>query len=160
MVIGNDTIYLIPPDLFSESANLIVNERSSVTEKIDEVTIKTILSRNIPFDFNITAISKQYKDTLNKIAVLLNKYSNLKVEIIGHTDNRGSEEYNQKLSEQRAGSVAGFLNENGVQKMKILFYGKGQSEPLQTNETEFGRKANRRVEIRINEIIIKQRIVN
>lgn len=160
LIIGNDTIYLIPPSLSSESDNLIVNENISVKEKVDEVTFKTVLSRSIPFDFNIAAIPKQFKDTIYKIAALLNKYPNLKVEIIGYTDNRGSGEYNQRLSEQRAGEVAEFLNENGVQKMQILFYGKGQSEPLQTNETLLGRKANRRVEIRINEIVIKQRVVH
>lgn len=160
LIVGSDTIYLIPPSVSQKfSDTLIANEEFSLTEKIDEVTIKTILSRSVPFDFNIVDFPKEYKDTLSKIAAFLNKYQSLKAEIIGHTDNIGSEESNQKLSEKRAGAVADFLNKKGARSTQILFLGKGKSEPLQTNETENGRKANRRVEIHLTETVIKQRIV-
>lgn len=161
LIVGNDTIYLIPRTSPKELSDLsISNENSSLTEKIDEITIKTILSRSIQFDFNTVTVSEAYKDTLSKIAAFLNQYQNLKVEIMGYTDNRGSELFNQKLSEQRAKAVANFLNDKGVKNTQMFYFGRGESEPLQTNDTEAGRKANRRVDIRLTETIIKQRIVH
>lgn len=161
LIVGTDTIYLIPPNSPTELSDLSVgNEKSSPSEKIDEITIKTILGRSILFDFNTITVSGADKDTLSKIADLLNKYPNLKVEIIGYTDNRGSEAFNQKLSEERAREVATVIKNKGVDNAQIVFYGKGKLDPLQTNDTEVGRKANRRVELRLTETIIKHSIIH
>lgn len=159
LIVGNDTVYLIPPS--KELSDLSTsNEKSSLTEKIDEITIKTILSRSIPFGSNAVTISEADKDTLSKIAILMNKYQTLKVEIIGYTDSQGSEAFNQKLSEERARVVANFIKSKEVNNTQIVFYGRGKSDPIQTNDTEQGRKANRRVELRLTETIIKQSIIH
>ena len=69
--------------------------------------------------------------------------------VIGHTDSKGAEAYNQGLSESRAGSAADFLLAQGIGGERISTLGKGESEPVADNETEAGRQENRRVEIAI-----------
>ena len=72
-------------------------------------------------------------------------YQNLSIE--GHTDSKGTEEYNQKLSERRAEAVANYLVKLGVDRDKVSAVGYGESNPVATNETDSGRQLNRRVEI-------------
>jgi len=73
----------------------------------------------------------------------------LKIEIIGHTDSTGPEDYNQRLSELRARVVADWLIRNGINSKRIKAIGKGESEPIADNSTPEGRAKNRRTEIRI-----------
>ena len=69
------------------------------------------------------------------------------VEVAGHTDSTGSEEYNQRLSERRADSVARFLGSQGVMSQRIITVGMGESRPVADNSTAAGRQSNRRVEL-------------
>jgi OOP family OmpA-OmpF porin len=71
------------------------------------------------------------------------------VQIVGHTDNTGAADYNQKLSEQRAATVKDFLVKNGVDPSKITILGKGQSSPIADNATTEGRAKNRRVDVMV-----------
>lgn len=80
---------------------------------------------------------------------VLKAYPQAKVEITGYTDSVGSSEYNLKLSEERALSVADNLIEEGVETQRITYNGMGEANPVESNETESGRKANRRVEVAI-----------
>ena len=73
----------------------------------------------------------------------------MKCELSGHTDGKGSVAYNQKLSEQRAKAVYDYLIERGVAPERIQAEGRGESQPIDTNDTEEGRQNNRRVEIEI-----------
>ncbi|SPO63277.1 Outer membrane protein A (fragment) [Pseudomonas inefficax] len=73
-----------------------------------------------------------------------------KVSVIGHTDNVGSDSYNQALSERRASSVAVYLIGQGLEPGKVTSQGRGESEPLADNESEEGRARNRRVELHLN----------
>ncbi len=77
------------------------------------------------------------------------KRSNVKIEIKGHTDNVGSEEYNMELSRQRAEAVYNYLIKNGISPSKLSFSYYGMSQPITTNDTPEGRKENRRVEFEI-----------
>ncbi len=73
----------------------------------------------------------------------------MKIEISGHTDDKGSGEYNQKLSENRAKAVVDYLVENGINKERMQFKGVGETNPIATNETEEGQQLNRRIEFKI-----------
>jgi outer membrane protein OmpA-like peptidoglycan-associated protein len=74
----------------------------------------------------------------------------LNVQVEGHTDNVGTEEYNQKLSEQRAEAVRGFLVGNGVSQQKVTAQGFGKTQPVASNDSAAGRQKNRRVELIVN----------
>jgi len=72
------------------------------------------------------------------------------VRVVGHTDSKGTDAYNQSLSERRASSAAEYLINQGVSPQKITSQGKGESEPVADNETDAGRAQNRRVELHLN----------
>jgi len=104
---------------------------------------------------NITFASDQYDvvpafyDTLNAVAMVLNKYDRTYVDINGHTDSTGGLQHNQTLSERRADSVARFLAQGGVDSRRFQIRGFGPSQPIATNATADGRAQNRRVEIHL-----------
>ena len=86
-----------------------------------------------------------------QVAETLQAYPDVKVEIEGHTDNIGSDAYNQSLSERRARVVKAFLADHGVDAARMTPVGYGESQPIESNDTEEGREANRRVELRVVE---------
>jgi len=87
--------------------------------------------------------------TLDSIAAFLRIESKASVNVLGHTDNSGKEDYNLTLSSQRAEVVAEFLLDRGVDSERVNFIGKGSSQPVLPNDTPEGRRKNRRVEILI-----------
>lgn len=92
-------------------------------------------------DLNTTA-----KTNLDKLNSILAKYPETNITIIGHTDNKGSDSYNQTLSEARASSVTSYAGQNGINTARLTAVGKGESDPIAVNDTEEGRASNRRVE--------------
>ena len=105
--------------------------------------------KNVLFDFDKSEIKPQYYPLLNKIAEVINKNPQIKLLIQGHTDSRGSAEYNQKLSVKRAISVKKYLMERGVSEDRLKTIGYGLTRPIATNLTPEGRALNRRVEFSI-----------
>ncbi len=103
----------------------------------------------IQFDFNKATIKKESEPTLDKAAGVLRKFSTIKVKITGHTDNVGDEEFNQKLSEDRAASVKQWLIDHGVDEERISTEGFGDKQPIASNDTEEGRAQNRRIEFQV-----------
>ena len=101
----------------------------------------------ITFAFNSSDVNSQFYPVLDKVAATLNEYNQTTINVAGHTDSVGSDSYNQKLSEQRASSVARYLQSRGVANQRLQTYGYGESRPVDSNETESGRANNRRVEI-------------
>ncbi|MBR6673957.1 MAG: OmpA family protein, partial [Mailhella sp.] len=87
---------------------------------------------------------------LDRVAQVLAAYPQTTLLVAGHTDSTGSEEYNMKLSQQRADSVKNALVLRGVAAQRISAVGYGEGQPIADNDTEFGRQQNRRVEVRIN----------
>jgi OOP family OmpA-OmpF porin len=113
---------------------------------LDKMTI------HVNFDFDKYNIRKADEAELKKAIDFVKKYPGAKVEIDGHTDSIGTEQYNQKLSERRADAVANYLIEKGaVQKADITTVGYGESKPIADNKTAKGRFENRRAEILILE---------
>ena len=113
-------------------------------EIIPDVTINTTADH---FDFDSAELKPAMKNALNGVANdILNSPGNEKVEIVGHTDSVGPEDYNQKLSERRAQAAAEYLNSKGVFNLTVK--GMGESAPVADNATAQGRAMNRRVELR------------
>lgn len=101
----------------------------------------------ILFDFDSNVLKDAAKDNIKTLANSLNQYPGTDVKIIGHTDSRGTEEYNMSLSERRAAAVKAYAVAQGVPSSRLVTIGKGFSEPIGDNATDAGRAANRRVEI-------------
>ncbi len=115
----------------------------------DGDVIKLNLPDGVTFDFNKTDIKPQFYPSLNTIAGTLREYNQTIVEVSGHTDNIGSDAVNQRISEQRANSVASYLMAQGLQRERFEIIGLGKRFPIADNATEQGRSLNRRVEIRL-----------
>jgi outer membrane protein OmpA-like peptidoglycan-associated protein len=92
-------------------------------------------------DLNATA-----KTNLDKLKNILLKYPETNITVIGHTDSKGSDSYNQTLSESRATAVTNYASQNGIDKARLTAIGKGETDPIATNDTEEGSASNRRVE--------------
>ena len=100
----------------------------------------------ILFGFDKADLGASAQQNLNKLNEVLNKYPDTNIEIIGHTDDKGSDDYNQNLSQRRAVSVADYLKANGISAARIATKGMGETDPKVSNDTDSGRAENRRVE--------------
>lgn len=109
--------------------------------------IKLIMPGNITFRTGSSEIQADFYDTLNSVASSLKEFPDSNVRITGYTDSTGDEMKNQILSEQRASSVARYLQSQGVTTARVQTSGLGERNPLQSNDTDAGRQANRRVEL-------------
>lgn len=105
------------------------------------------LPEAITFDTDSTAVRASLRNSLAQLAANLNRYPDTGVDVVGHTDNVGSADYNQNLSARRADAVTSILTANGVSFSRIRSYGRGESTPIASNDTATGRAQNRRVEI-------------
>lgn len=117
-----------------------------------DVSDKKICVFDLKFDFGKATLKKESENYLNQVADLLTAYPTMKVQINGHTDNVGNDEYNLKLSFDRADAVRSYLVRKGINKERMTVKGFGPQYPLDTNDTEEGRAKNRRVEIEILQV--------
>jgi outer membrane protein OmpA-like peptidoglycan-associated protein len=104
---------------------------------------------NMYFDFDKSTLQPASYPELNNLVSVLSRFSHICVEIRGHTDNFGEDDYNQRLSDRRSATVRNYLIENGISSRRIQCKGLGEKLPVQSNETEAGRQANRRIEVKI-----------
>jgi outer membrane protein OmpA-like peptidoglycan-associated protein len=105
------------------------------------------------FEVDSDVIKPGFYSTLDKIAGILNRYGKTQLVIVGHTDNTGSDQHNQQLSERRAGAVNQYLLNKGVIPERLSAYGRGKSEPIASNATPEGKQQNRRVDITIIPVV-------
>jgi OOP family OmpA-OmpF porin len=101
--------------------------------------------RNAYFAFNKFELTAHGQDTLGVVVQFMQSHPEAKIEVQGHTDDRGTEAYNQGLSERRANAVKSFLVSQGIAESRITTRGLGESQPVADNKTEAGRAKNRRV---------------
>jgi outer membrane protein OmpA-like peptidoglycan-associated protein len=104
---------------------------------------------DVLFAFDSAELSEAAKGTLTEITKRLTGANLVSVKVSGHTDSKGSDAYNQKLSERRAQSVSDFLTSQGIPAQKLSVEGYGESQPVADNETDGGRAQNRRVELNV-----------
>jgi outer membrane protein OmpA-like peptidoglycan-associated protein len=119
----------------------------SVTRIGDNITLN--MPGNVTFATDSSDINASFYDVLNSVALVLNEFDKTLVEVAGHTDNTGSNQYNQSLSERRAASVSNYLRTRAVIADRLLTIGGGENYPIASNSTSAGRQLNRRVEITI-----------
>ena len=119
----------------------------SVTRMGDNITLN--MPSNITFALNSADLNAQFFNALDGVSMVLKEYDKTVVEVAGHTDSSGSDQYNQALSERRAQAVAGYLSSHGVKTQRLITIGAGEAHPMASNDTEQGRSANRRVELTI-----------
>jgi OOP family OmpA-OmpF porin len=110
-----------------------------------------IVLRGVNFDFDKSTIRPDAKVILDEAADILKRNPDVRVTVDGYTDGIGTKEYNQKLSERRAASVADYLGKAGVDRSHLTPRGFGMSNPVDTNKTKEGRAKNRRVELLVGE---------
>lgn len=110
---------------------------------------KKIVLRGVNFDYDKAVIRADAKPILDEAASTLKEEGTINISAQGHTDSRGSDKYNQNLSERRAQAVKDYLVKAGVPANRIDVVGKGESAPVATNDTDGGRAENRRVELLI-----------
>ncbi|HEX8243199.1 MAG TPA: OmpA family protein [Longimicrobium sp.] len=122
--------------------------QNASVERVGEGIAVTFAS-GILFPFNSADVLPAGRENLRQLAQSLQRYPGTEVLIVGHTDNVGSDAYNMELSQRRADSARSFLMQMGIPGQRIRTSGRGESEPVASNESEAGRQQNRRVEIAI-----------
>jgi len=106
-------------------------------------------SSAVLFGFDQASLTSKSESTLDDLIKILNKYPDTNLEIQGHTDNKGTDTYNQGLSERRAVSVSNYVSSHGINSRRVTTVGFGKNSPKYSNDTESGRAQNRRVEFLI-----------
>ncbi len=117
-----------------------------------------VVIEGVYFKFDSDQLTPESETTLLHVVDVLKKYPNVEVEIQGHTDSFGNDDYNESLSDRRAKSVRQFLISKGINSSKLTSTGLGEKHPIEDNATEYGRAVNRRIEFKItngDEIQIK-----
>jgi outer membrane protein OmpA-like peptidoglycan-associated protein/tetratricopeptide (TPR) repeat protein len=151
--------YIDDPNYYPLSGNI------DLTDKNEEMNIRkdfvlysnieiinegiAVPLENVFFEFNQYKLKPESFSELNRLIVFLKKSPKMKIEIGGHTDNTGNDEYNKKLSQQRANSVMDYLIQKGIEKESLISTGYGESKPIVSNDTESGKAKNRRVEFKV-----------
>lgn len=111
--------------------------------------IQVTFESGLLFDFDSDVIKPTAASNLQELARSLNKFGNSNVLIVGHTDSQGDDAYNMSLSLRRANSASRYLQSQGVPASRVSTAGRGESEPVASNDTEAGKQQNRRVEVAI-----------
>ena len=101
------------------------------------------------FDFDKSNIKSEAGAILDRLVAFMNENKDKNASLSGHTDNVGTDAYNQQLSVQRANAVAAYLGGKGVLQQRMMIVGAGETRPIASNDTDAGRAQNRRVEITI-----------
>src|SRR6478752_358428 len=146
--VGGSTGAIIGRRMDKQAAELQKDMKNARVERVGE-GIKITFSSGILFNTNSAELRPQSQADIQTLAATLKKYGDTNVIVEGHTDNTGSDDINQPLSERRAESVANYTIAQGVERSRITTQGFGSTKPVADNSTEAGRQANRRVEIAI-----------
>jgi len=132
-----------------QQAETLEDELPGATvERVGE-GIQVTFDSGILFGFDSYSLRDAARENLSNLAVSLNRFSDSELLIVGHTDSSGAEDYNQRLSENRAGAARDYLVREGVDASRIRAMGLGETEAIATNDTEIGQQENRRVEVAI-----------
>ena len=147
----------VPTGLLDDDEDGVINARDrcpgtppGTRVNGDGCELQEILElKGVTFEFNKTRLRPDALSLLDWAVKLLRRYPDMQVEVAGHTDSLGSNDYNQALSEARAQAVVDYFVETGVRAAQIRAKGYGESDPIAPNDTEAGRERNRRVELRV-----------
>ena len=135
-------------DVLRRNPRPLLEIPGATIERVGE-GIQVTFASGLLYDFDSDAIRSEAGLNLRNLATSLKKYANTELLIVGHTDALGSSAYNQDLSCRRANSASAYLTVQGVGSGRVHSPGRGELEPLGSNETEAGRQTNRRIEVAI-----------
>lgn len=147
-VVGGAAGALIGSHMDRQANELEQDIPGATVERVGEGILVTFDS-GLLFGFDSDAIRGATAGNLDQLAASLKKYPRENMTIVGHTDGTGSMNYNQDLSERRASSAARYLTQEGVSRSRVTTRGLGEQEPVASNEDEYGRSKNRRIEVAI-----------
>jgi outer membrane protein OmpA-like peptidoglycan-associated protein len=136
----------------------LVAQLNQVLQTRDTARGLIVSMPDVLFDFNKYTLKPEAREKLAKISGIVLAYPDLKLDVEGHTDSIGSDEYNQKLSEERASTVRGYLVSQGLKPDNISSVGLGKANPVANNGTAHGRQLNRRVEMVVSGDVIGTQI--
>lgn len=146
--VGGTVGAIIGSQMDQQAEELDEELENATVERVGE-GIKITFNSNILFAVDSSELNSAAQQNLNDLANSLKDYPNTDILIAGHTDSTGPEEYNQSLSERRAGSAAIYLNNQGIEGTRLEIVGHGEMKPVASNDTDAGRQQNRRVEVAI-----------
>ncbi len=147
-VVGGAAGAIIGHQMDQQAKELQQNIPGATVTRVGEGIVVTFAS-GLLYDFDSDVVRANAAQNLRNLASSLEKYPNTDLLIVGHTDAVGTGDYNQGLSERRATAAANYLASQGVASARLRSVGRGETEPIATNDTEAGRQLNRRVEIAI-----------
>jgi len=147
-VVGGAAGAIIGHQMDQQAKELQQNIAGATVARVGEGIAVTFAS-GLLYDFDSDVVRSDASQNLRNLAASLAKYPNTDLLIVGHTDAVGTSTYNQALSQRRATAAATYLASQGVSSSRLQAVGRGETEPLATNDTEAGRQSNRRVEIAI-----------
>lgn len=122
-------------------------------KKLPDNSIQVDLKSEASFTSGSANVKSSFSNALTKLGGVVKQYDSTMVHVIGHTDNQGSDSFNQQLSERRASAVASALTGAGVDPSRLRTEGRGESQPVASNATDDGRSQNRRVEIYLKPVV-------
>jgi outer membrane protein OmpA-like peptidoglycan-associated protein len=141
--------------LYMDQQEKLLRERLDGTG-VTVTRVGDIITLSMPggrtFASGSSSVDAKFYPVLDSVVIVLGEYDQTYVDIIGHTDSKGSKEYNQRLSEKRAKSVARYLESQAVTPKRVIADGMGEDDPIATNDTTEGRAMNRRVEIKLKPV--------
>jgi outer membrane protein OmpA-like peptidoglycan-associated protein len=149
--VGTYTIQAEAEGYVKQTAAIVIEKDKPQVKDFQLLKVgMSITLRGIYFDFDKSTIKPESRPALEDAAKMLNENPSINVEIQGHTDSKGSDEYNLSLSDRRAASVVAYLTQNlGIDRSRLTSRGYGESQPIATNDTDAGRALNRRVEFMV-----------
>ena len=140
-------------DSYGEKDLYVIHKpKEAVVAVVEEPKVEetqSIVLNNVFFDFDKATLRPESDPELEKVYTFLSQYTELKVELSGHTDAKGSDKYNEKLSKKRAQAVVAYMINRGIEKNRLVAKGYGESKPISTNDTDEGRQINRRTELKV-----------
>lgn len=140
--LGQIYLNIIDEEGFKQSLTFGADELKTALDKDGKVILHGIL-----FDLDKATLKQESEKQLHHIVTLMINNPGLKLEIQGHTDDQGKDDYNKKLSKNRAETVSSYLQLFGIDNKRLVTKGYGESKPIASNDTEEGRAQNRRVEL-------------
>jgi outer membrane protein OmpA-like peptidoglycan-associated protein len=147
-VVGGAAGAIIGHQMDQQAKELDQSIPGAKVERVGE-GIQVTFESGLLFDFDSDRIRPDAAANFQELARSLNKFGNSNLLIVGHTDSQGDDAYNQGLSQRRANAASAYLQSQGVPASRITTSGRGEAEPVATNDTEAGKQLNRRVEVAI-----------
>jgi outer membrane protein OmpA-like peptidoglycan-associated protein len=126
--------------------DMLKAEFPNAKTKLDGNKIQLIFPNNDMFDVGSSTLKPKFEDRVTRLAKIMNKFPDTKMDIIGHTDNTGGTDLNKKLSDDRSLHVLESLRDHGVKATRLTSHGEGETMPIADNSTDAGKAENRRVE--------------